>query len=51
MTSTYQQHVDQRIREMRHRLLHFQKRKRKEKIDKKKIKYQRSEPRLLIHKS
>ncbi len=31
ISSTYQQHVDRRIREMRQRLLHFQKRKQLEK--------------------
>jgi len=31
MSSTYQHHVDRRIREMRQRLLHFQKRKQQEK--------------------
>jgi hypothetical protein len=30
MSSTYQQHVDRRIREMRQRLIHFQKRKKQE---------------------
>ena len=30
MNSTYQQHVDRRIREMRQRLIHFQKRKKQE---------------------
>lgn len=31
ISSTYQQHVDRRIREMRERLIHFQKRKKQEK--------------------